>query len=115
MSGVCACECARSMRKHYVFLGVCVCSCSVHSVHVWMFIHGCSKLVLIGIMSDYVAIGHGGFIDNACVLCWQTGVLGPEKVNWQICTGPSASNLPYSPQATFRATQVSTVGLFSLF
>ncbi len=97
-----------------VFVRVCVC---VHAVclHAWMFIHGWSRLVLVRIVSDHVAIGHGGYIDNACVLCWQTGVLGPEKVNWQICTGPSASNLPYSPQANFHASQVSTVGLFSLF
>lgn len=80
----------------------------------WMFVHGWSRLVLMGITCDCVAIGHEGFTDNACVLCWQTGALGPEKVNWLICTPYSASNLPYSPQANFHATQASTVGLFSL-
>lgn len=117
------CERMRSCNLAFVRINVwwestCVFMCvRVHAVclHVWMFKHGWSRLVLIGIVSDHVAIGHGGFIDNACVLCWQTGVLGPEKVNWQICTGPSASNLPYSPQANFHASQVSTVGLFSLF
>lgn len=63
----------------------------------WMSIHGWSGLVATGIVSESVATGHGGLVENACVLCWQSGVLGPEKVNWQICTHSSVSILPHSP------------------
>lgn len=75
MSGVCVCECVRQ-EKAFRSLHV-----SVVAVCLWMSIHGWSSLVVIGIMSDSVAMGHEGFVDNACVLCWQTGVSGPEKVN----------------------------------
>lgn len=97
-------------KKH-----LCAFHVSVVVVWFWMSVYYWSRLVVIGIMSESVATGHEGFLDNACVLCWQTGVLGPEKVNWQICTHSSASNLSYSPQAKFHATQVSTVELLSLF
>lgn len=70
---------------------------------------GYRRLVLIRIMSDYAATGHGEFTDNVSVLHWQTNVSGAENVYWQIYTGPSAGSLLYSPQADIRAIQPSTV------
>ena len=80
---------------------MCVFLCSV-----WLFIHGWSRLVLNRILSDYVAIGHGGFIDNACVLCRLAGVLGPEKVDWQICTASLPVTCHTALGANFHATQL---------
>lgn len=88
---------------------------AVVAVRFWMSLYGWGRLVVIGIMSESAATGHEGLVDNGCVLYWQTGVLGPEKASWQICTHPSASNLPYSPQANFHTRQAIAVELLSQF
>ena len=66
----------------------------------WVFLHGCSGLVLIWITSDYVAIGHdrgAGGLQTMLVFC--AGRLARRVLRKSSGRSPlpPASNLPYSP------------------
>lgn len=66
----------------------------------WVFLHGCSGLVLIWITSDYVAIGHdggAGGLQTMLVFCAGRLVRRVLRKSSGRSLPPPASNLPYSP------------------